>query len=72
VLAEKSAYIDAQGRLYPCCWLGNSLDVLISDISEVEKTWYTDNPNPTCKGACSTSNSISRFKDQWRKETQLK
>ena len=72
VLNELSAYIDAQGRLHPCCWLGNSLDVLISDISEVEKTWNTDNPNPTCKEACSTSNSISRFKDQWRKEIQLK
>ena len=71
VLNEQSAYIDAQGRLYPCCWLGNSLDVLISDISEVEKTWNTDNPNPTCKGACSTSNSVSRFTDQWRKEIQI-
>ena len=74
VLNEQSAYIDAQGRLHPCCWLGGSLDTLIgdiSDISEVEKTWNTDNPNPTCKLACSTSNSVSRFTDQWRKEIQI-
>ena len=72
VLHEQSAYIDAQGRQSPCCWIGDRRHNFITDINELAKTWDTDTPNPTCKSACSTSNSVSRFTDQWRKEIQLK
>ena len=73
VLKEKSAYIDAIGRHYPCCWLGNQKTDYISNISEVEPTWNTYNPNETCKKSCSTniSSSTTNFKNQWRKEIQL-
>ena len=72
VLHEQSAYIDAQGRQSPCCWIGDRRHNFITDINELAKTWDTDTPNPTCKSACSTNKSVSRFKDQWRKEIELK
>ena len=73
VLGEKSAYIDAQGKHYPCCWLGGQKAEHISDISEVEHTWTTDNPYPVCKQACSTiiNTTTSNFKNQWRREVSL-
>ena len=73
VLKEKSAYIDAIGRHYPCCWLGNQKTDYISNISEVEPTWNTDNPHPVCKSACSTNvnTSTSNFNNQWHKEVSL-
>ena len=73
VLKEKSAYIDAIGRHYPCCWLGNQKTDYISNISEVEPTWNTDTPHPVCKSACSTNvnTSTSNFNNQWHKEVPL-
>lgn len=73
VLAEKSAYIDAQGKQYPCCWLGGLKTKHIEDISEVENTWATDNPHPVCKLSCSTisGTATSNFKNQWRREVAL-
>jgi len=73
VLKEKSAYIDAIGRHYPCCWLGNQKTDYISNISEVEPTWKTDNPHPVCKSTCSTNvnTSTSNFNNQWHKEVSL-
>ena len=72
-LNEKSAYIDSHGRQSPCCWLGDRLTDFITDISEVDLTWNTYNPNETCKKSCSTniSSSTTNFKNQWRKEIQL-
>lgn len=71
-LQEQSLYIDSQGRPSPCCWIGDRQKNFITDINELAKTWNTDNPYPICKSACSTSNSVSRFEDQWRKEVELK
>ena len=73
VLAEKSAYIDAQGKQYPCCWLGDQKIDHIKDISEVDYTWKTDTPHPVCKLACSTITETNTriFKNQWRREVAL-
>jgi MoaA/NifB/PqqE/SkfB family radical SAM enzyme len=72
-LHEKSAYIDSHGRQSPCCWLGDRLTDFITDISEVDLTWNTYNPNETCKKSCSTniSSNTTNFKNQWRREIQL-
>ena len=72
VLAEKSAYIDAKGRLSPCCWLGGSQSNTITDIKQVQSTWKSNTPNSTCQTACGTSNSKTSFNNQWRRETQLR
>jgi hypothetical protein len=68
---EKSAYIDACGRLSPCCWLGSSQTTFVNDIKEVSVTWKTDNPHSTCQSTCSSNKNKTTFTDQWQRETQL-
>jgi len=71
VLSEKSAYIDAQGRLSPCCWIGGSQFNVIEDIQQVKVTWKTLTPNTICQTACGTHDLRTNFNNQWRRETQL-
>jgi hypothetical protein len=71
VLAEKSAYVDARGRLSPCCWIGGSQFNVIEDIKQVQVTWKTSTPNTICQAACGTHEAKTNFDNQWRRETQL-
>jgi MoaA/NifB/PqqE/SkfB family radical SAM enzyme len=72
VLNEKSMYIDAQGRVSPCCWLGaTQRDFIKDDLTTVKLTWKTDTPNPVCASACSTNKNKTVFEDQWQREVQL-
>ena len=72
VLDEKSMYIDAQGRLSPCCWLGaTQRDFVKDDLATVKLTWKTNTPNPVCASACSTNKNKTVFQDQWQREVQL-
>ena len=72
VLDEKSMYIDAQGRLSPCCWLGaTQQDFVKDDLATVKLTWKTDTPNPVCASACSTNKNKTVFQDQWQREVRL-
>ena len=71
VLAEKSAYIDARGRLSPCCWIGGSQYDVIQDIKQVQVTWKTSTPNTICQTACGTDNSKTSFSSQWQREVEL-
>ena len=64
VLKEKSAYIDAQGRLSPCCWLGGSQNNIITDIKQVQTTWKSSTPNSTCQSACGTTDLQTSFSSQ--------
>ena len=69
---EKSQYIDAQGRLHPCCWVGASqTDFVKDDISTLKLTWKTDTPNPICKTVCSSKKQKTTFTDQWQREVKL-
>lgn len=71
---EKSQYIDAQGRLHPCCWLGVGVtqeNFIKDDIATVKLTWKTDNPNSICKTSCSTSQAKTNFSNQWQREVKL-
>jgi len=72
VLEEKSMFIDAQGRVSPCCWLGSTQrDCVKDDLKTVKLTWKTDNPNSVCKATCSSNKNKSSFTNQWQRETQL-
>jgi MoaA/NifB/PqqE/SkfB family radical SAM enzyme len=72
VLNEKSMYIDAQGRVSPCCWLGTTQqDFVKDDLATVKLTWKTDTPNSVCASACSTNKNRTVFQDQWQREVQL-
>jgi hypothetical protein len=71
-LKEKSAYIDAQGRLSPCCWLGSRQSNWIADIQEVSDTWNSSNPNLICVKTCSVDSSNNTvFDQQWQREIAL-
>ena len=71
-LQEKSAYIDAQGRLSPCCWLGGTQhNHVTDDLATVKLTWKTDTPNQTCKNTCSSNKNKTSFTNQWQREIEL-
>lgn len=70
-LKESSIYVDAQGRVSPCCWLGARQTNFIRDISEVSKTWNTDQPDLTCLTTCTAQENITNFEGQWRREVEL-
>jgi hypothetical protein len=70
--AEKSMYIDAQGRLSACCWLGSrQQDFVLDDLATVRLTWRTATPNTTCANNCSTNKNNTVFENQWQREVQL-
>lgn len=66
---EKSAFIDAQGRLSGCCWLGEVEPN--TSVEDVKVTWKTDNPNSVCYLTCSSNQNKTAFLDQWRREICL-
>ena len=70
-LKEQSAFIDACGRLSPCCWLGSRQSDFIKDISEVKDTWTSTTPNAICVKNCSTTNNVSVFEQQWQRNVNL-
>jgi len=70
-LDEKSAYIDARGRLSPCCWIGGSQFNVIQDIQQVKVTWKTSTPNTICQSVCSHDNTGSSFLNQWQREIEF-
>lgn len=70
-LKEQSMYIDAQGRVSPCCWLGCTQVNFVKDIEEVSITWNTDNPNFTCLTTCTSTKSKTVFESQWQREVAL-
>jgi len=70
-LQEKSIYIDAQGRVSPCCWLGSRQSNFIQDLQDVMKTWSSDSPDPVCLSTCGKDIDQSNFTAQWRREIQL-
>jgi len=67
-LQESSVYISATGDVHPCCWLGNDLNNTLK-MADVQATWNTDTPHPTCKRTCSTMQNS--FKNQWQREVEL-
>ena len=72
VLEEKSMFIDAQGRVSPCCWIGaTQQDFVKDDLKTVKLTWSTDAPNPICVSVCSTNKNKTVFQDQWQREVEL-
>ena len=70
---ERSMYIDAQGRVSACCWLGaTQIDFVKDDLATVKQSWKTQTPHPTCKKTCSTtSESKTSFANQWQREVNL-
>lgn len=71
-LQEKSVYLDAQGRLSPCCWLGSTQTNFVKDFNEIKQSWTSETPNSVCQSTCSVNKNKTTFEDQWQRETQLR
>lgn len=66
-LKEKSLYIDSQGRVSPCCWLGSRQKDFVTNFEIVQQSWVSNSPNAVCQSACGTQNNESVFESQWQK-----
>lgn len=71
-LNEQSTFIDAQGRMSPCCWLGSRQQNFITDFEQVQKSWTSLQPVLTCMDTCGSASGTSSFTNQWQREIQLK
>jgi hypothetical protein len=69
-LQESSAYLDCQGRLSPCCWLGEAEVAAEDQFINIQQSWNTSTPNQTCKATCSGINKTP-FTSQWQREKSL-
>lgn len=65
---EQSTYIDAQGRVSPCGWLGSTQTNFVT-LEQVSATWNND-PHPVCRATCSGRNNS--FTNQWQREVNYK
>ena len=70
-LKEQSVYIDAQGRISPCCWLGSRQRDFVTDFDAVQRSWNTQSPNSVCAKACGTEDTSTNFDKQWVYEIAL-
>lgn len=70
-LNEASIYMDAQGRVSPCCWLGSRQRDFIRDFDAVQSSWTSPQPNIVCLDTCGTTQKDTAFAAQWRREVQL-
>lgn len=71
ILKEQSVYIDAHGRISPCCWLGSTQHPTITTIDPIKLGWDTPACNPICKATCTKNNQSTAFKSQWQQEFEL-
>ena len=69
-LEDQSIYINAHGKLYPCCYLGPTAYTL-DRFAEVQQSW--DNKSiHTCVHTCSANEVGTSFTNQWQREIQFK
>ena len=70
-LREQSIYIDSQGNMSPCCWLGSRQRDFVTDFDSVQNSWNSPQPNIVCIDTCGSKNGVSSFSNQWQRETEL-
>jgi MoaA/NifB/PqqE/SkfB family radical SAM enzyme len=70
-LKEQSIYIDAQGRVSPCCWLGSRQRGFVKDFEEVKSSWTSLQPNIVCMDTCGVDSGDTSFANQWQREVEL-
>ena len=69
ILKDKSLYISAQGKMYPCCWLGVT-DYTIDKFDLVKQSWLND-PIEVCSLTCTNGNLGSSYTNQWQREVEF-
>jgi sulfatase maturation enzyme AslB (radical SAM superfamily) len=70
-LNEQSAYIDAQGNLSPCCWLGSRQSNFVTDFDSIQSSWASLQPNIVCLDNCGSADSGTSFTNQWQKNVKI-
>lgn len=70
-LNEKSAYVDARGNFWPCCWIGSTVDNNVIDIDILQQSWVSPNPHAICVRTCGQTDRLTNFSAQWQQEIQL-
>lgn len=72
-LSEQSAFIDAQGNLSPCCWLGSRQTNFVTDFESIQQSWTSIQPNITCIETCGTTSTTAStgFTNQWQRNIEL-
>jgi MoaA/NifB/PqqE/SkfB family radical SAM enzyme len=68
---ENSIYIDAQGRVSPCCWLGCRQQDFVENFESIQLSWNSSTPNPICVSTCGSDYQGSSFTNQWQRQIQL-
>ena len=64
-LREQSVYIDAQGRIGPCCWLGSRQRDFVADVEAIPTQ------DPVCWSTCGQTAQGTAFDQQWQREVAL-
>lgn len=64
-LKEQSVYIDAQGNLSPCCWLGSRQQDFVTDVDTIPLQ------NIICSSTCGVGATGTAFDQQWQREVAL-
>jgi sulfatase maturation enzyme AslB (radical SAM superfamily) len=70
-LTDRSMYIDARGRMWPCCWLAADRSVNSVDFEAIQQSWHGSDPHTVCATNCGQRAGHTRFQQQWRVEAQL-
>jgi MoaA/NifB/PqqE/SkfB family radical SAM enzyme len=65
-LNENSVYINYEGKIQPCCFLGHE-KYDINDFNDIIKNWTS-----TCIKTCTITNDKSNFGKQWFREEYFK
>ena len=72
-MKENSIYVDASGRVYPCCWQGEAeyQPNIVQWFYDLSESWNT-NPDNICKKSCLKNNTGTSFSNQFLREIEIK
>lgn len=68
-LKDKSLYISATGKIYPCCWLGTT-NYTIDQFDIVKASW-TASPVQICELTCTKNQRGTSYTNQWQREVEF-
>lgn len=72
-MKENSIYVDASGKVYPCCWQGETehRPNIVQWFYDLSESWNT-NPDTICKKSCLKNNIGTSFSNQFLREIEIK
>lgn len=68
-LKDKSLYISATGKIFPCCWLGTT-NYTVDQFDVVKGSWTTD-PIQMCEITCTKYEGGTSYTNQWQREVEF-